>query len=214
MSFDAARADKAALKNVATFLLGVIPTFQRRRQEDPGYAASSSQWYFTTVPEIPERLLRCRRVAVEPKVPLANERTLLAWLEWATFLAGASVAFATYSDFRNDPLAQIIGLLTLPFSISVIIYALYECELPIYIYIYIRNRCMSLLVDGIAYASPYISCLLKMFFFSLIHLTDTVRSKFVQRGDPANKFADKKGIVILSSIFICFLLAIFLAKLK
>lgn len=73
---------------------------------------------------------------------------------------------------------------------------------------------MSLLVDGIAYASPYISCLLKMFFFSLIHLTDTVRSKFVQRGDPANKFADKKGIVILSSIFICFLLATFLAKLK
>jgi hypothetical protein len=136
MSFDAARADKAALKNVATFLLGVIPAFQRRRQEDPGYAASSSQWYFTTVPEIPERLLRCRRVAVEPKVPLANERTLLAWLEWATLLAGASVAFATYSDFRNDPLAQIIGLLTLPFSISVIIYALYECELPIYIYIY------------------------------------------------------------------------------
>jgi hypothetical protein len=151
MSFDATRADKAALKNVATFLLGVIPTFQRRRQENPGYAASPSQWYITTVPEIPERLLRCRRVAIEPKVPLANERTLLAWLEWATFLAGASVAFATYSDFQNDPLTQIIGLLTLPFSISVIIYALYECELPCHPYMIYSSLCtyiyMSLLVD-------------------------------------------------------------------
>jgi len=154
MSFDATRADKAALKNVATFLLGVIPTFQRRRQENPGYAASPSQWYITTVPEIPERLLRCRRVAIEPKVPLANERTLLAWLEWATFLAGASVAFATYSDFQNDPLTQIIGLLTLPFSISVIIYALYECELPCHPYMIYSSLCtyiyMSLLVDWVA----------------------------------------------------------------
>jgi hypothetical protein len=39
-------------------------------------------------------------------------------------------------------LAQIIGLLTLPFSISVIIYALYECELPIYIYISETDACL------------------------------------------------------------------------
>jgi uncharacterized membrane protein YidH (DUF202 family) len=62
-------------------------------------------------------------MTVEPKIPLANERTLLAWLEWATILTGASVAFATYSEVKNDPVTQIIGLLTVPFSISVIIYA-------------------------------------------------------------------------------------------
>lgn len=119
---------------MASFIFGVIPTVQKRfssprvEEENTGNAVSSSQWYITTVPEVPEHLLRFRKVTVEPKVPLANERTFLAWLEWATFLAGASAAFATYSDVKDDPLTQIIGILTLPFSISVIIYALYECE--------------------------------------------------------------------------------------
>jgi uncharacterized membrane protein YidH (DUF202 family) len=77
-------------------------------------------------PVIPRRLMKSRQIKVEPKVPFANERTFLAYMEWATFLAGTSIAFASFSEVKNDPLSQIIGLLMLPFSIGVIIYALFE----------------------------------------------------------------------------------------
>ena len=60
---------------------------------------------------------------------MANERTFLAWMEFATLLAGASIAFASFSDVKKDPLRQIIGLLMLPFSIGVIIYALDQCKI-------------------------------------------------------------------------------------
>jgi hypothetical protein len=51
-------------------------------------------------------------------------------MEWATFLAGASIAFASFSDVKKDPLSQLlVGLLMLPVSIGVVVYAMSHCEL-------------------------------------------------------------------------------------
>ena len=50
-------------------------------------------------------------------------------MQWATFLAGASAAFASFSDVKHDPLTQIIGLLIIPFAIGIIIHAVDQCEL-------------------------------------------------------------------------------------
>mmetsp|Transcript_13791 Transcript_13791/g.19766 ORF Transcript_13791/g.19766 Transcript_13791/m.19766 type:complete len:140 (+) Transcript_13791:106-525(+) len=88
-------------------------------------SSKASPFYFVgSTPSIPSHLIKKRNLHIEPKVPFANERTFLAWMQWATFLAGASAAFASFSDVKHDPLTQIIGLLIIPFAIGIIIHAL------------------------------------------------------------------------------------------
>ena len=101
------------------------------RVDDPNGSSNGTghtETFAIDVPEIPKRLLRLRKITIEPKVPLANERTFLAWMNWATFLSGASMALASLTDVKSDPLSQIVGLLFLPLSIGVIIYSLHQCK--------------------------------------------------------------------------------------
>lgn len=131
------------------------------------YSGTSIFYFVGSTPDIPERLLRFRRLSIEPKVPFANERTFLAWMEFATFLAGASIVFASFSDVKKDPLRQIIGLLMLPFSIGAIVHALHK----------------------------YLE-----------------RIKMIEHGAATEKFVDTKGPIILSTIFILYLIVTFFVK--
>lgn len=80
--------------------------------------------YFARSPPVPSLLIRKRVITVEPKVPLANERTFLAWMEWAIFLSGASIAFASVPSSDVDPvLSQILSVLLIPFAIGAILHA-------------------------------------------------------------------------------------------
>jgi uncharacterized membrane protein YidH (DUF202 family) len=89
--------------------------------------------YFARSPPVPSLLIRKRVITVEPKVPLANERTFLAWMEWAIFLSGASIAFASVPSSDVDPvLSQILSVLLIPFAIGAILHAFNQCELNFY----------------------------------------------------------------------------------
>jgi len=131
------------------------------------YSGTRIFYFVGATPDIPERLLRFRRLSIEPKVPFANERTFLVWMEFATFLAGASIVFASFSDVKKDPLRQIIGLLMLPFSIGAIVYALHK----------------------------YLE-----------------RIKMIEHGAGTEKFVDTKGPIILSTIFILYLIVTLFVK--
>jgi len=96
------------------------------RHGDPSGSGSSA--YQST--EIPMRLLMSRKVklSIEPKVPLANERTLLAWFHWATLLAGASLALTSFAQVEGHPARHLYGLMLIPLAIAVIVYALQQCK--------------------------------------------------------------------------------------
>jgi hypothetical protein len=84
--------------------------------------------------EIPMRLLMKRKAKtiIEPKVPLANERTLLAWFHWATLIAGASLALSSFDSVEKQPLKQLYGLMLIPLAIAIIVYALNQCKFRCY----------------------------------------------------------------------------------
>lgn len=94
--------------------------------------------YFVQSPPVPSLLKRKRVITVEPKVPLGNERTFLAWMEWAIFLSGASIAFASVPLSEVDPLlSQILVILMIPFAIGAIIHAFEQCTFTIiYLFYY------------------------------------------------------------------------------
>jgi hypothetical protein len=55
-------------------------------------------------------------------------------MEWAIFLSGASIAFASVPSSDVDPLlSQIISALTIPFAIGAILHAFNQCELNFYL---------------------------------------------------------------------------------
>lgn len=86
--------------------------------------------YFARSPPVPSLLIRKRVIMVEPKVPLANERTFLAWMEWAIFLSSASIAFASVPSSDTDPLfIQLLPVAMIPFAIGAIVHAFNQCKL-------------------------------------------------------------------------------------
>ena len=66
-------------------------------------------------------------VKVEPKVFLANERTLLTWLHVVVTLALGSMTILKFAA-EETAVNIIFGLVLLPTSLAFVVYALFQCE--------------------------------------------------------------------------------------
>jgi uncharacterized membrane protein YidH (DUF202 family) len=85
-------------------------------------------------PVVGGSLLKRRNAAikVEPKIFFSNERTFLAWLHTSVLLAGASIAFSSFTQ-QSSYYNQIYGVILLPVAIMFIVYSMYQyakrCEM-------------------------------------------------------------------------------------
>ena len=70
--------------------------------------------------ELPRRV----PMRIEPKTNFANERTFLRWVHMAIILGGVSSAMLGNAG-ASDHEAQVIGLITIPIAIAMILYAVY-----------------------------------------------------------------------------------------
>ena len=70
--------------------------------------------------------LRKAPIKIEPKVFFANERTFMAWMSSATFLASASIVILAYAD--HNPWSQVYGIMLLPVALGFIVYAMVQCK--------------------------------------------------------------------------------------
>ena len=71
-------------------------------------------------------------VKVEPKVFLANERTLLTWLHVVVTLALASMTIIRFAA-EESAVNIIFGLILLPTSLAFVVYALFQCEYLLFV---------------------------------------------------------------------------------
>lgn len=164
--------------------------------------------YFARSPPVPSLLIRKRVIMVEPKVPLANERTFLAWMEWAIFLSSASIAFASVPSSDTDPLfIQLLSVAMIPFAVGAIVHAFNQCKLY---YVHRRVENSYSYVVFLLYVSLNFDNLIAL--RSLCVPSDTKRSYMILHGESTDKFFDKKNPVFFSVALTFFLIYFFIGK--
>jgi uncharacterized membrane protein YidH (DUF202 family) len=164
----------------------------------PGFGAEGEGIF----PEIRARLKQKRKLELElsPKVPFANERTLLAWFHWAILLSGSSLALSSFHTVEDQPLTQIYGLILIPLAVSVILYSLTQCKLRVTSW---RSRALTLISQSsFSLSLP-----------SLTHsLIDGRRSYLIHKGVAGGVFYDTVGPLILGAAMLISLIAGFSFK--